>query len=93
MLATDDLVARVVPLTPRRALDAAVHAFMLLVAIRLQGDPARYATAAELIVRPAVNADRIQPTGLDHASQLIRHALTAARAVLDAAPVSQPVAA
>lgn len=93
MLATDDLVARVVPLTPRRALDAAVRAFMLLVGVRLQGDPARYATAAELIVRPAVNPHRVQPTGFDHAGQLIRHALTAARAVLDAAPVAEPVAA
>jgi hypothetical protein len=93
VLATDDLVAREVPLTPRRALDAAVHALMLPVGVRLQGDLARYATAAELIVLPAVNPDRIQPTDFDHASPLIRQALTAARAGLDVAPVAEPVAA
>jgi hypothetical protein len=93
VLATDDPVTRAVPLPPRGALDAAVHAFTLLVGARLQADLARYATAAELIVLPAVNRERIQPTDFDHASRLIAHALTAARAVLDAAPVVESVAA
>jgi NTE family protein len=93
VLATDDPVARAVPATPRGALDAAVHAFTLLVGARLQADLARYATAAELIVLPAVNPDRIQPTDFDHASRLTTQALIAARAVLDVAPATQPVAA
>ena len=93
VLATDDPVARAVPLTPRGALDAAVHAFTLLVGARLQADLARYATAAELIVLPAVNRERIQPTDFDHASRLIGQALTAARAALDTAPVVESVAA
>ena len=92
VLATDDPVARAVPLTPRGALDAAVHAFTLLVGARLQSDLARYATAAELIVLPAVNRERIQPTDFDHASRLIAHALAAARTAL-APQVVDPVAA
>ncbi len=59
VLATEDPAARAVPLTPRGALDAAVHAFTLLVGARVQSDLARYATAAELIVLPAVNRERI----------------------------------
>jgi hypothetical protein len=47
----------------------------------------------QLIVLPAVNPERIQPTDFDHAGRLIRQALTAARAVLDAAPVPESVAA
>jgi NTE family protein len=93
VLATDDPVTRAVPLTPRGALDAAVHAFTLLVDARLQSDLVRYATAAELIVLPAVNPERIQPTDFDHASRLIGQALTAARAALDVAPVAEPVPA
>jgi NTE family protein len=93
VLATDNPVARAVPLTPRGALDAAVHAFTLLAGARLQADLARYATAAELIVLPVVNPERIQPTDFDHASRLIGQALTAARAALDVAPVAEPVAA
>jgi NTE family protein len=93
VLATDDPVARTVPLTPRGALDAAVHAFTLLAGARLQSDLARYATAAELIVLPALNPERIQPTDFDHASRLIGQAVTAARAVLDVAAGAEPVAA
>jgi NTE family protein len=92
VLATEDPAARAVPLTPRGALDAAVHAFTLLVGARLQSDLARYATAAELIVLPAVNRERIQPTDFDHASRLIAHALAAARTAL-APQVVEPVAA
>ena len=93
VLATDDPVVRAVPLTPRGALDAAVHAFTLLAGARLQSDLARYATAAELIVLPAVNREHIQPTDFDHASRLIAHAFAAARAALDTAPVVESVAA
>lgn len=92
VLATDDPAARAVPLTPRGALDVAVHAFTLLVGARLQFDLARYATAAELIVLPAVNRERVQPTDFDHASPLIAHALAAARTAL-APQVVEPVAA
>jgi Patatin-like phospholipase len=92
LLATEYPAARAVPLTPRGALDAAVHAFTLLVGARLQSDLARYATAAELIVLPAVNRERIQPTDFDHASRLIAHALAAARTAL-APQVVEPVAA
>jgi NTE family protein len=92
VLATEDPAGRAVPLTPRGALDAAVHSFTLLVRGRLQSDLARYATAAELIVLPAVNRERIQPTDFDHASRLIAHALTAARTAL-APQVVEPAAA
>ena len=84
--------ARAVPLTPRGALDAAVHAFTLLAGARLQSDLVRYATAAELIVLPAVNRGRVQPTDFDHASRLIAHALAAARTAL-VHQVLEPVAA
>jgi hypothetical protein len=55
--------------------------------------PIRCATAAaELIVLPAVNRERIQPTGFDHARRLIAPALAAARTAL-APQVVEPVAA
>jgi NTE family protein len=82
VLATEDPAARAVPLTPRGALDAAVHAFTLLVGTHLQADLARYATAAELIVLPAVDRERIQPTDSDHASRLMAHALASAGTAL-----------
>jgi NTE family protein len=61
-------------------------------AARLQSDLARYATAAKLIVLPAVNRGRIRPTDFDHASRLIAHALAAASTAL-APQVVEPVAA
>jgi NTE family protein len=93
VLPTDDPLARSLPVAPRGALDAAVHAFSLLVGARLEADLARYAGAAELIVLPAVNPHRVQPTDFDHSSRLIRAALGAARAALEAVPAVEPIAA
>jgi NTE family protein len=85
-------LARGLPVAPRGALDAAVHAFTLLVGARLEADLARYAAAAELIVLPAANPARIPPTDFDHPSLLMGAALAAARTAL-AAPVGEPIAA
>jgi NTE family protein len=93
VLATEDPLAPARPIVPRGALDAAVHAFTLLVGARLRSDLARYATAAELIVLPCANPQRVQPTDFDHSSRLIGAALAAARAALAAASVAEPVAA
>jgi NTE family protein len=90
VLATDDPLARALAVAPRGALDAAVHAFTLLVGARLEAELARYATAAELILLPGANPQRVQPTDFDHAGRLIGAALTAARAAL--AAVVEPVA-
>jgi NTE family protein len=87
VLCTDDPLARALPVAPSGALDAAVHAFSLLVGARLEADLARYATAAELIVLPAANPYRVPPTDFDHSSRLIGAALAAARIALAAAPV------
>ncbi|MEA2148167.1 MAG: hypothetical protein QOG59_3754 [Solirubrobacteraceae bacterium] len=92
VLATDDPAARAVPLTRRGALDAAVHAFTLLAGARMHSDLVRYATAAELIVLPAVNREHIGPTDFDHASRLMAHALAAARTAL-AHQIVEPIAA
>jgi hypothetical protein len=78
---------------PRGALDAAVHAFTLLLSARLQADLVRYATAAELIVLPPVNPHHIQPTDFGHASRLIADALNAGRAALHSGPAAERVAA
>jgi NTE family protein len=90
VLATDDPLARALAAAPRGALDAAVHAFTLLVGARLEADLARYATAAELILLPGANPQRVQPTDFEHAGRLMGAALTAARAAL--AAVAEPVA-
>jgi NTE family protein len=92
VLPTEGPLAPALPVAPRGALDAIVHAFTLLVGARLAADLARYAAAAELIVLPAPNPQRIQPTDFDHASGLIDAALAASRTAL-AAPVVEPVAA
>jgi NTE family protein len=93
ILPTDDPEARALPLAPRGALDAAVHAFTLLVGARLQPDLARYATTAELIVLPAANPYHVQPTDFDHAERLIGAALAAARTTLATAPLTERIAA
>jgi NTE family protein len=87
VLPTEDPMSRARPLAPRGALDAAVHAFTLLVGSRLEADVARYATAAELIVLPAVNPEHVQPTDFDHSDRLIGGALAATRMAL-ALPVA-----
>jgi NTE family protein len=93
VLPTDDPQARSLPDGPRGALDAAVHAFTVLVGARLQADLARYATRAEIIVLPAVNHQHVQPTDFDHSSRLIGHCHAAARTVLDALQPTEPLAA
>jgi NTE family protein len=92
VLPTGDPGARAVPRPPHGALDAAVHALTLLVGARLQADLVRYATAAELIVLPAVNPRQVPPTSFSHASELIEQALAAARTAL-AAHNGHPAAA
>jgi hypothetical protein len=46
-----------------------------------------------LIVLPAPNPDRVQPTDFDHADRLIGRALQAARRTLDDIPASDVLAA
>jgi NTE family protein len=93
VLPTDDPQTRALPGGPRGALDAAVHAFTLLLSARLQADLARYANSAEIIVLPAVNPHHVQPTDFDHASRLIGDALSVARTVLRGDAAAEPVAA
>lgn len=93
VLSTQDPIARGLPAPPRGALDAAVHAFTLLVSARLEADLARYATDAELIVLPATNRGHVQPTDFGHSSRLIGDALAAARTALAQTPIPEPVAA
>jgi NTE family protein len=93
VLSTEDPLARALPVAHRGALDAAVHAFSLLVAGRLQADLARFADAAELIVLPGANPHRVAPTDFEHSSRLIGSALAAARTTLTAAHTAQPLAA
>jgi NTE family protein len=92
VLPTVDPTARGLAKPPRGALDAAVNAFTLLVGARLEADLARYA-AAELIVLPAANPGRVQPTDFDQAERLIASALKAARTVLSATRIPEPLAA
>jgi NTE family protein len=92
VLATEDRLARGLPVAPRGALDAAVHAFSLLVGARLEADLARYAGAAELIVLPGANPQRVQPTDFEHSSHLIGAAHASARAALAVADVAEPIA-
>jgi hypothetical protein len=82
VLPTQNPGDRGLPRPPRGALAAAVHAVTVLTNIRLQGDLARYAPSAELIVLPAVNPGHIPPTDFGHVGQLITWAL-AARTTLD----------
>jgi predicted acylesterase/phospholipase RssA len=89
VLPTQAPTSRGLSVPPRGALDLAVHAFTLLVGARLRMDVARYATRVELIVLPAPNPDRIQPTDFDHADWLIDGALQAARRTLDDIPASE----
>jgi NTE family protein len=82
VLPTDDPESRGRPMAPQGALDAAIHAFTLLVGARLEADLARYAQEAELVVLPAANPRRVQPTDFDHADHLIASALQAAKGAL-----------
>jgi NTE family protein len=79
---------------PRGALEAATYALGLLTAARLQGDIDRYSRDVELIVLPAANPGRVQPTDFEHSSRLIADSLAAARTVLAATvATSEPLAA
>jgi NTE family protein len=93
VLPTDDPQSRGRPTAPQGALDAAIHAFTLLVGARLETDLLRYAQEAELIVLPAANRRRVQPTDFDHADHLIASALHAAKSVLRDAIVPAALAA
>jgi NTE family protein len=75
---------------PRSALDAAIYGLGLLVASRLEADIARYECDAELIVLPAANSRRVQPTDFAHSSRLIDEGLAATRAVLESHVSPQP---
>jgi NTE family protein len=75
---------------PHSALDAAICGLGLLFDSRLETDIARYSEQAELIVLPAPNSGRVQPTSFEHSSRLIAEALAAARAVLDARRTIEP---
>jgi NTE family protein len=81
VLSTQDLS---VPPTPsaRGALAAAIGGVGLLVGSRFEGDVARYAGDAELIVLPAPNPLQVQPTDFGHAGRLIHDGFTAARRYL-----------
>ena len=70
------------PAPPRTALDAAIYALGLLVGSRLEADIARYQNDAELIVLPAANRNRVQPTDFDQSSRLIGAAYAATREAL-----------
>jgi hypothetical protein len=93
MLATTDPFARSMAAPPRGTLDAALHAFVVLVGARLEAGLAPYANGAELIVLTAATAHHVQPTDFDHSSRLIGEALAAARGALDAIPAVEPVVA
>jgi NTE family protein len=93
VLPTGDPTDRALPLAPHGAVDAAIHAFTLLVGSRLEADLARYAEAAELFVLPAANTARVQPTDFEHSSRLIAAALTASRAMLSSSSLSRSIAA
>jgi NTE family protein len=77
---------------PAGALDAAIHALTLLVDARFAADLARYADEVELVVLPAPNSRRVQPTDFEHASRLTGEALAACRKLLSARPVLAPAA-
>jgi NTE family protein len=85
VLTTDDPTHRGIPAPPRGALDAAVHAFTLLIATRLEADLRRYGREVELIVLPVVNPLHVLPTDFSHASSLIDASFASAQAILGAA--------
>jgi NTE family protein len=82
VLPTQDPSSRRTQSAPQSALDAAICGVRVLIDSRLDADLVRYAAEAELIVLPAPNADRVQPTNFDHAARLMIDAHGAARAVL-----------
>jgi NTE family protein len=93
VLSTGDPADLALPRAPQGALDAVIHAFTLLVGSRLQADLARYDGAAELIVLPAANPARVQPTDFGQAHRLIASAHAAARAAISNGSVPRAAAA
>lgn len=79
------------PSPPRTALDAAIHGLAVLVGSRLEADIALYRGDAELIVLPAANAHRVQPTDFDHSSELVLQAHAASRRALAEAATRRPI--
>jgi NTE family protein len=77
---------------PDGPIDVVLHALSLLVDARFAADLARYANDVELVVLPAPNSMRVQPTDFDHASRLTSEALAACRELLSARPVLAPAA-
>jgi NTE family protein len=76
---------------PKSALDAAIDGVQLLVDTRLEADIARYAPAVELVVLPAPNPRRVQPTSFEHSDRLMQGARVAARATLASQTVETPL--
>jgi len=76
---------------PKGALDAAIQGLSLLIDRRLEADIAAYSQVAELIVLPARNITKVQPTSFEHPSHLIGEALGAARAFLTRADGFSPL--
>src|SRR5256884_2913629 len=70
------------PISHAVELDAAIHSVQLLVNSRLEADIARYAPSVELVVLPAPNASRLQPTRFEHSDRLRLRARVAAPATL-----------
>jgi NTE family protein len=66
----------------RGAIEAALHGMALLLSGRLESDIRRYGSEVELIVLPAVNHRRVQPSDFSQARTLVNDALVAARAAL-----------
>ena len=81
VLPTQEL-SKAEPSPPRTALDAAIHGLGVLVGSRLEADIALYRSKAELIMLPAANSHRVQPTDFDHSSELVLQAHAASRRAL-----------
>jgi NTE family protein len=78
------------PDPPRTALDAAIYGLSLLMGSRLDADIARYRDEVELIVLPASNSQRVQPTDFDHSSRLTAEARATAGDALARSPGVAP---
>jgi NTE family protein len=77
----------------RGAIDAALHGMTLLLSGRIQADIRRYRNEVELIVLPAVNHLRVQPSDFSQSRTLIMDSLAASRKSLLAVREAVPRAA
>jgi NTE family protein len=82
VLPTEDPSDRRSDYSPRTAIDAAIFGLRLLIDSRLESDIARYSPEVELIVLPAPNPGRVQPTSFEYSARLMTGARAAAGAVL-----------